>query len=128
MTRDLDLLVEVVATRVRVEWLLRRRPLDACVEALARPTIPTSGADLPRVGTLTERWLRNRRLPRTTCLQRALVRFAMLRAREVDVAFVLGLGTDGLEGHAWVLVDGAPWFERDVDGLVPTYRHPAPHA
>lgn len=126
MRETLGLLAEVAATRVRVEWLLRRKPLDACVRALDRPSIPASDADPERVGHVTERWLRNRRLPRTTCLQRALARYAMLRARGVDVAFVLGLGTDGLEGHAWVVVDGSPWFERDVDGLVPTYRHPPP--
>ena len=122
---ELGALVRVVATRTRVEWLLATRPLDRCLDELTPEHRPASvdDAEVERVARWTERLLRNRRLPRTTCLHRALTRYSLLARAGADPEFLLGLGTDGLEGHAWVTLDGRPWREGDVASLVPTFRH-----
>ena len=125
---ELAMFRSVVATRLRVEWLLRQHPLDVCVRSLddpLRPAPSVDGSTIDRIGRWTARLLRNRRRPRTTCLHRALTRFALLRRLGVTAEFRLGLDPDGdLEGHAWIVLDGRPWMEDSDRELTATFVYP----
>ena len=69
---------------------------------------------------------------RRTCLDRALTRYAFLRALGIEATFVIALDptltgdteADAL-GHAWVEVEGEPWPFEDVSAYRVSYRHPA---
>jgi Transglutaminase-like superfamily len=64
-------------------------------------------------------------LPKT-CLFRSLARFAVLRARGIDAAFVMGLPRDGAgNGHAWVEVGGvAVLDDEDLSSMTVTFCYP----
>ncbi len=123
-----SLLSEALLLRGYVEVLMRSGALDAVTEALdALPAIhEASAAEVVEIAKLTEHVLRNRRYPRTTCLQRALTRYAMLRRRGVDTTFVVGVreGSVPLVGHAWLERGGQPFLERELPDCTPTFRHP----
>lgn len=127
---DARLLAEIAATRARVEWLVRRYPIDRCTELLtrARPADAADPGEIERIGRLTARTLHNRRRPRNTCLHRALTRLAMLHRRGAAPVFRMGLrpGAD-IEGHAWIELDGLPWMEETLTELVTTFEFTAPH-
>ena len=120
--------LELLTTRVRVEHALRQHALDDAVERLA-PVLGRRRADsaeIEAIGELTGRLLRNRRWPRTTCLHRALTRFVMLRRRGWSPTFVVGVreGSEPIEGHAWLELDGAPFLEPERPDCTPTFRFP----
>ncbi len=129
---DLRLAVEVVATRLRVEHRLRTLPLDRAVERLTPDTVAAGSIDDHDAMARVERWtrtlLRNRRVPRTTCLHRALTRYVLLRRRGVDAHFVMGLvdRPGVVEGHAWVTVSGAAVMEPTPPDFTTTFEYPAP--
>ncbi len=79
--------------------------------------------DIEHVTTLA---LTRFRPTRTTCMVRALVRCAMLRTRGFPAAWVMGIrpGTDDLEGHAWIELDGVPIMEDEPPHFTPTFRFP----
>lgn len=127
---ELATVVAVCRERARVEWLLSTRPLDVCLRDLTaaaerrQSDAPDAGA-VERIGRWTARLLRNRRLTRTTCLQRALTRYALLVEAGANPRFVMGIRDGGdVEGHAWVLLDDAPWMEHSLDGLRATFEFP----
>ena len=63
----------------------------------------------------------------STCLYRALARYAVLRRTGLDATFVMGVGPRGVhdEGHAWVEVEGEPFVEpTDVSKYAVTFRYP----
>lgn len=64
-------------------------------------------------------------LPKT-CLFRSLARFAVLRARGINAAFVMGLPRDGVgDGHAWVEVAGvAVLDDEDLSSMTVTFCYP----
>lgn len=108
------LVVEVVVQYVRVQWLLRTRPLPAVVATLrAKPAraVPASDRRLVRA---TLRVLAV--LPTDTrCLVRALVVLALLSRRGREAQLVVGvLRDDGFQAHAWL--------ERDGGALLPSGR------
>ena len=78
-----------------------------------------------RVG---EAWPRTSR----TCLDRALARYAFLKASGASPRFVIGLDPsldahhqpDAI-GHAWVEVGGEPWPHEEVAAYRVSYHHPA---
>ena len=67
-----------------------------------------------------------------TCLDRALTRYAFLKAAGSTPNFVIGLDPkltahhepEAL-GHAWVEVEGEPWPHEDVTAYRVSFRHPA---
>lgn len=122
-------LVELLATRVQVEHALRQHGLDVAVSRLAPPVgrVPAPPSEVEAIGELTGRLLRNRRWPRTTCLHRALTRFVMLRRRGLAPTFVVGVreGSEPIEGHAWLELNGVPMLEPEPPDCTPTFRFPA---
>lgn len=128
--RELDIGFLLVRERVRVQWLLRSLPLDRCLARLDEYAPETRAPDkrrIDRIGIWTRRLLANRSWTGTTCLQRALTRYALLVREGERPCLVMGIHPDrALEGHAWVELDGHPWMEHTVDPLVVTFRHEGP--
>lgn len=128
--RDAALAAEALLVRGYVEVLMRGAALDDVPRMLdGLPALRSASADdVVRIAELTERLLRNRRVPRTTCLQRALTRYAMLGRRGVATTFVVGVreGSAPLVGHAWLEKDGQPFLEKELPDCTPTFRHPSP--
>lgn len=122
------LAVEAVALLYRARWLLRTRALDEAVRAMVPNLSPRRAPDhvTRDVETATTLALTRFRPTRTTCMVRALVRCAMLRKRGFPAAWVMGVrpGTDDLEGHAWIEVDGVPIMEDEPPRFTPTFRYP----
>ena len=89
-------------------------------EALAALTSPTSDPGLPtsalrRLADLTA--LLDRRSPLGLCLRRSLVRYHFLRRAGLPLVLNFGARFKGgvadreINGHAWVTLDGQPYFE-----------------
>lgn len=81
---------------------------------------PAGGADADRIVRLVDAaaaWC----VPRSTCLARALVAFAVLRRRAIPARFVLGITKvrGALEGHAWVELGPATTADRERGPFVP---------
>src|SRR5690606_21181682 len=110
--RELDIGVRLVLERIRVERLLRSLPLDVCLMRLderATETRTPNASRINRIGIWTRRLLANRSWTGTTCLQRALTRYALLVREGERPCLVIGIHPDrALEGHAWVELDGRP--------------------
>jgi transglutaminase superfamily protein len=73
-----------------------------------------------------DRLLSQNRFLRTTCLYRALVRYALLVRAGIEVKFVMGVidGGDDVVGHAWLESGGAPWNEELHHEYRRTFIHP----
>ncbi len=89
-------------------------------EALAALTPPTSDLGLPtsairRLADLAA--LFDRRSPLGLCLRRSLVRYHFLRRTGLPLVlnfgarFTGGVADREITGHAWVTLDGKPYFE-----------------
>lgn len=123
-----DLLVYARARR-NASQLLERLGLD---EALAQ----LDGAPRSAHGTVSATLIMRlgESLPWTgrACLDRALTRYAFLKAMGSAPTFVIGLDPtltahhepEAL-GHAWVEVEGEPWPHEDVTAYRVSFRHPA---
>ena len=123
------LAARTVHERIRIALLLRTRPLDQCLDALHPVSAPPPDYTADEVGEITERLLRNRRRPRTTCLQRALARYALLRRLGRHPTFLIGIdpARAEIEGHAWILLEGEPFWETEALDCTPTFRYPPRH-
>jgi hypothetical protein len=66
------------------------------------------------------------RWTRTRCLVRSLMLYRLLRERGVPVGLRLGLrpSADGLQGHAWLTLDGHPLSATAEGVWTPTFRYP----
>ena len=70
--------------------------------------------------------------PLGICLRRSLLRYYFLREAEVPVRVVFGARLKaqadggGLGGHAWLTLDGRPYYENpgDYKGFVEMYAYP----
>ncbi|MBI3763557.1 MAG: lasso peptide biosynthesis B2 protein [Chloroflexi bacterium] len=101
----------------RLPQALSNRSLPDCLAALTPPTsdlrLPTSS--IRRLADLTA--LLDRRSPLGLCLRRSLVRYHFLRRAGLLVAIEFGARfKDGrpdreVAGHAWLTLDGQPYFE-----------------
>ena len=89
-------------------------------QALASFTSPTSDLSLPtsQIRRLADvAALLDRRSPLGVCLRRSLTRFHYLRRAGLPVAvqfgarFVRGKPDREIAGHAWLTLDGQPYFE-----------------
>ena len=105
------LALAVVRLRLTLPRALRRQPLDQLLRRLRAPR-PTPPWDEGCIATITELLLRPPSPLRTSCLFRALVRFALLAAHDPSIRFVVGLraAAEGGRGHAWLDRGGVPLF------------------
>jgi Transglutaminase-like superfamily len=123
---------ELAALRLALPSLLAKQPLDELLASLtpssdrerrAAPGQPLNRTDLLR----TERAVARVPWVSSTCLYRALARYALLRRTGVDAAFVMAVDTRGIaeNGHAWVELDGRPFEEsEDLSHYTVTFRYP----
>jgi hypothetical protein len=82
-----------------------------------------ASADVERIVELSRHVARIRPWhDRNNCLERSLIAFRYLSAAKADPRFVMGVrpARHGVEGHAWVEVDGEPLLEGgDIATFVP---------
>lgn len=114
----------VVALRTTLPRALEREPLDQLAERLRRPRSAAPwGEDL--IQELTDFLLRPPSPLRTTCLFRALVRYALMAPHDPRLRLLIGLRPAPAKGgHAWLARDGQPLFGDSPEGCVPTFVHP----
>jgi hypothetical protein len=77
---------------------------------------------------VTDAVTRDFRFSRTACLERALIRYALLSKEGYAARFIVGVrpgGQEGFEAHAWVMLDGRPIMERDPVDYRETFAWPA---
>lgn len=119
------LTIEVIRLRIWLALRWRTNALDELIERLERGGGPARCTwSLERIGRVTTLLLRDRPPIRATCLHRALIRFALLRASGHPVSFHLGLSdapVEPVEGHAWVELHGHALFEPDATRYIQTY-------
>lgn len=130
-TVALQIGAEAMALRAAIPVLVRLWPLDRVLRALsfAGGPQPRPAELLATVERVTDFVTRRVRLTRTACLERALLRYALLRRRGFEPRFLIGVrpgGADGFEAHAWLCLDGAPIMERERLGCRPTFEWPQP--
>jgi hypothetical protein len=121
-----------VATRLRLASLVRDSSLPDLLAALS----PEPGAVDAKPLEVVEEALstsqrivgRLRRVVPDTCLYRSLARYALLRRAGHPVRFVMALDPKkaGVEGHAWLELDGVPLGEEVDPGLAVTFSYPDP--
>jgi Transglutaminase-like superfamily len=126
---------ELVALRLSLPVRLARQPLDELLASLTPPACAPPGPvvqDLHRGDLLrAERGIARLRWVTSSCLYRALARYALLRRIGVEADFVMGLDKKGVakDGHAWIEFGGAPFEEPDdVSRYVVTFRFPSASA
>jgi len=117
--------------------LLRTRRLPALLCYLSRPSHSCTGGNA-RLGCDARSLDRVRRYShaiitcllrsRRPCLLRSMVlyRYCWKRGRPVAIHFGVRPGTDGLEGHSWVTLDGTPVGESEeaLRPYVAVYSYP----
>jgi hypothetical protein len=122
------LLLRAFGLRLSVPLLLRALPLDRVLGALTpkSPARSSRGGSLRAIESATDAVTRNRPL-RTACLERALVRYALLRREGHSASFVVGVrpgGPHGFEAHAWVMLGDQAIMEREPVRYQPTFVWP----
>jgi hypothetical protein len=122
--------IEIVTLRALLPRWFARQPLDTLLVRLSAPRVPGAAVELDRLARVvvrTEGLLeRATELP-STCLYRALSRYAVLRSAGYSPRFFMGLPRSGLgqPGHAWIEVEGAAFAEHeDVSRFQVTFRYP----
>lgn len=99
----------------------------------AGPLNPPShppGDEVRRMADAVAAW--HFRSPLGICLRRSLLRYYFLRQAGLPVQIVFGARLTGdranreLGGHAWLLLNGAPYYEQpeDYEGFVELLRYP----
>lgn len=92
------------------------------------PHVP--GDEIRRLADAVAAW--HLRSPLGICLRRSLLRYYFLRRAGLPVQIVFGARLTGdrtgrgLGGHAWLLLNGAPYYEQpeDYEGFVEMVRYP----
>jgi hypothetical protein len=126
---DLPLALEAVGIRAALPLLLRALPLDRVLHVLTpcAPRTPHAAEAVAGIERVTDTITRRIRLTRTACLDRALLRYALLRRKGYPASFVIGVrsgGPNGFEAHAWVTLDDEPIMERQPADYRPTFIWP----
>jgi len=109
------------------------RPLPQMMAHLTPEVNPPSNAatdDLRRLADAVAAW--HLRSPLGICLRRSLLRYYFLRQAGLPVRLVFGARLKssaeggGLGGHAWLTLDGRPYYENpaDYEGFVEMYVYP----
>lgn len=111
-------LLRTTQLRLQLPRLIEAQPLPQLLESLTprQRARRSSGLDpdaRARIFGVTDRLLRTGRWLKAPCLQRALIRYVLLREEGVDARFVMGVRkADGeLIGHAWVEHQDGPLME-----------------
>jgi hypothetical protein len=118
----LTLDVYLVAARLTLPLALRSLGMRSVLRGL-EATTPRASAARARISVARSEALAARLGLPSTCLFRAMARWAALRSAGLDASFVMGLRrTGGDLGHAWVEVGGVPVDEAPDGDLVVTYR------
>jgi hypothetical protein len=114
---DLWLMVRMGAWALALPLLKRTVRLERLARVMwVRPTRRASEGDLAKVVTLSQLLARRRPpLSNHRCMERSLLAYRYLSALGADPQLVVAMaaGADGLEGHAWVTVDGVPVDEAE---------------
>lgn len=129
-SRRLPLWLQALQLRAAMPVLLWALPLDRVLSVLtpADAPLPQPPAALDAIEAVSDAVTRTRPL-RTACLERALVRYGLLRGQGYPATFVVGVcsgGADGFQAHAWVTLDDRPIMERDPVVYRPTFVWPQP--
>ena len=124
-----QLTAEAIALRAAIPVLLRLWPLDRVLRTLGVEVTRWSNAAelLSAVERVSDFVTRRLPLTRTACLQRSLMRYALLRRRGLEPRFLIGVrpgGADGFEAHAWLTLDGSPIMEREQPDCRTTFEWP----
>lgn len=121
---------EAIGIRAALPVMLWAWPIDRTLRALTprEPTRRDARITLPAIEDVTELITRRFRPTRTACLQRALLRYALLRRHGYEARFHIGVRpgghADGFEAHAWVTLEEAPVMERMPLNYTPTLAWP----
>lgn len=119
---DTRLLVAAVPTSLSVRWALRRHrdlhKLLAVVDATATRRAPRRWWGEPVRVAVAVHWCF--RLADRSCVGRSLTTYALLRRQGMEPSFVSGIALassrlTGLDGHAWVELEGTPLDPSDRD-------------
>lgn len=117
---------KIVRLRLALPQRFRQQPLERLLDDLsvarARGT-----RDLALIERLTALLLTGRSPLATTCLFRALVRYALIAPLAGPLVLCLGLRRDGSGGHAWLEQNGQVLFGDSRQGCTVTYRYPRRH-
>ena len=116
LSRDPVAIVRFLWRGIYLAALLRARPLERVLARVSRPDrlgLPARYADDPRAAArLASAVFRRATLPFSSrCLVRSLFLFALLHPSRPDLRLIVGLRktpAGGVEGHAWVTLDGQP--------------------
>ena len=109
------------------------RPLPAMLAQLtppARAEPPVQPDEIRRLADAVAAW--HWRSPLGICLRRSLLRYHFLRGANLPVRVVFGArlktgqAGGGIGGHAWLTLNGAPYYENpgDYEGFVAMYTYP----
>ncbi len=114
--------------RLRLPGWIERESFPSAIRRAERsmPRLAMPAARVEGIAERVDRIVREYHLAPSTCLYRAMARYAVLRAAGLQVCFVMGVvpGQDDLAGHAWVEVGGRPYGEELRPGIVVTFSHP----
>ena len=88
--------------------------------------------DMRRLVDAVSAW--HLRSPLGICLRRSLLRYYFLRESGLSVSIVFGARLKseqeggGLGGHAWLILNGSPYYEdpQDYKGFAVMYTYPEP--
>jgi hypothetical protein len=109
---DVWLMLRMGAWALVLPLLKRKVGLERLARVMwVRPTRRASEDELAKVVTLSQLLARHRPpLSNERCMERSLLAYRYLSAGGADPRLVVAMapGADGLEGHAWVTIDGEP--------------------
>lgn len=123
----LQITVLMILIRMGLRWL----PLPRLLQYLStsRRTEPENFPRLQQAASYTDRILRL--FPyneKGNCLPRSLILYVMAARCGYHVKFHCGVrkSDNGLDGHAWLTVNGQPLLEstKQSEGMVETFSHP----
>ena len=96
-----------------------------------QPNLVLPPDDIRRLADAVAAW--HTRSPLGICLRRSLLRYYFLREAGVAVSIIFGARFKGRQegggigGHAWLKLNGMPYYEnpQDYEGFVEMYIYPA---
>ncbi|BCA56835.1 hypothetical protein W02_39750 [Nitrospira sp. KM1] len=108
------------ATILRVRWLSRRRKLPQVLAILSRAATVTVGSRtrIDDAVYYTDRWLELFPFQaRGNCFPRTLALYSIARRAGYPVQFHCGVRRrgSGLDGHAWLTLNGSAFYEMNED-------------
>ncbi len=116
----------LVGLRCALPATLRALPLPTVMRLItSRSARAAVTPERAQEGIARSEYLARRLRARDTCLFRAMVRFAGLRAAGLPATFVMAVRRDDpVMGHAWVEIDDGPSGEEIETAYIRTFRFP----